>query len=292
MLEIVLATLLGDLQKLRDLTPMQRAVAFFRVNTKELEDFLYPDGSLRSCSLDFSLTVYIEPSGPIDILTGYHLFRENPKAGRLRGLEVKLLERLYDANIYNMLAQIRPELVRIKAIELYWLFRAILMCHSPLVLEIVRHETMDFAELAFICAAYFSEPQVMYALYKFIPISRAVLADAIEMSLESNSETGICYAYLMGGSLKGKVPGPCANVCVPVHFGKSAKRKTSFRPMNFYSCSMGFNFFRRSTAERIFSVSAIRRWKRSLSTAACSQGPLRSMSSASRTFIKISSVAK
>nr|CAD5338294.1 pMGF 360-17R [African swine fever virus] len=40
MLEIVLATLLGDLQRLRVLTPQQRAVAFFRANTKELEDFL------------------------------------------------------------------------------------------------------------------------------------------------------------------------------------------------------------------------------------------------------------
>ncbi|UYB79308.1 pMGF360-15R [Recombinant African swine fever virus] len=158
MLEIVLATLLGDLQQLKDLTPKQRAVAFFRANTKELEDFLYPDGQTEELLPGFLLNHLLEPSGPIEILTGYHLFRQNPKAGRLRGLEVKMLERLYDANIYNMLARLRPELVRDKAVELYWLFRAILICHGPLVLEIVRHETLDFAETAFICAAYFSEP--------------------------------------------------------------------------------------------------------------------------------------
>ncbi|AJL34168.1 MGF 360-18R [African swine fever virus] len=233
MLEIVLATLLGDLQKLKDLTPMQRAVAFFRANTKELEDFLCPDGQSEELLPGLLLNRLLEPSGPIDILTGYHLFRENPKAGRLRGLEVKLLERLYDANIYNILAQLRPELVRNKAVELYWLFRAILMCHGPLVLEIVRHETMDFAELAFICAAYFSEPQVMYAIYKFIPISCAVLADAIQMCLESNSEAGICYAYLMGGSLKGKVPGALRKRLRASPLRQERKKKNVLPPHEF-----------------------------------------------------------
>ncbi|UNI95331.1 MGF_360-18R_putative [African swine fever virus] len=140
MLEIVLATLLGDLQRLRVLTPQQRAVAFFRANTKELEDFLCSDGQSEEVLSGPLLNRLLEPSGPLDILTGYHLFRQNPKAGQLRGLEVKMLERLYDANIYNILSRLRPEKVRNKAIELYWVFRAIHICHAPLVLDIVRYE--------------------------------------------------------------------------------------------------------------------------------------------------------
>ncbi|AXB49383.1 p360-15R [African swine fever virus] len=233
MLEIVLATLLGDLQQLKDLTPKQRAVAFFRANTKELEDFLYPDGQTEELLPGFLLNHLLEPSGPIEILTRYHLFRQNPKAGRLRGLEVKMLERLYDANIYNMLARLRPELVRDKAVELYWLFRAILICHGPLVLEIVRHETLDFAETAFICAAYFSEPQVMYALYNFIPPTHAVLADAIQMCLESNSEAGICYVYLMGGNLKGKVPGSLRKRLRDSPLRQERKKKNVLPPHEF-----------------------------------------------------------
>lgn len=208
MLEIVLATLLGDLQRLRVLTPQQRAVAFFRANTKELEDFLCSDGQSEEVLSGPLLNRLLEPSGPLDILTGYHLFRQNPKAGQLRGLEVKMLERLYDANIYNILSRLRPEKVRNKAIELYWVFRAIHICHAPLVLDIVRYEEPDFAELAFICAAYFGEPQVMYLLYKYMPLTRTVLTDAIRISLESNNQVGICYAYLMGGSLKGLVSAP------------------------------------------------------------------------------------
>ncbi|QRW44626.1 p360 18R [African swine fever virus] len=208
MLQILLATLLRVLQRLRVLTPQQRAVAFFRANTMELQDFLCSDGQSVEILSGPLLIRLLQPSGPLVILSGYHLFRQNPKAGQLRGLVVKMLVRLYDAIIYNILSRLRPAKVRNKAIVLYWVFRAIHICHAPLLLHIVRYVEPDFAVLAFICAAYFGVPQVLYLLYKYMPLSRAVLTDAIRICLASINQVRICYAYLLGGSLKGLLSAP------------------------------------------------------------------------------------